>query len=240
MSRFTKQSGVVALLLFLSFSAKLYSQDLNAAIKLTKSEQFSAAASMFKQLIRQTPGDGDLYYYYGRNCLEKYNSDTLNVSFQEKADSAKAIFEIGIKQDPANPLNLVGLGSLKMITKDMAGAKVEFDKALALLPSKANKLIKMAPDRQAKVLIQMAEAYVVANIHDTASALTYLRRAEKLDTKNPELYIVKGDIYFYLLDKLHFKHQVIINIFLINLGTLTEFIVKVNVHTVIILHVTLG
>jgi tetratricopeptide (TPR) repeat protein len=87
-----------------------------------------------------------------------------------------------------------------MINKDLAGAKVEFDKAQALLPSKANKMIKMVPERQAKILIQIAESYVIAGVKDTASAFSYLRNAEKLDKKNPELYIVRGDVYFYLLN----------------------------------------
>lgn len=201
MSRVTQRVGIVAvLLLFTPFLTKLSSQDLNTAIKLTKSEQFASAATLFKQLISQEPGNGDLYYYYGKNCLEKYYSDTLNLSFEEKADSAKAIYEIGIKQDPSNPLNLVGLGLLNLITKKLPMAQAEFDKAIALLPSKANKAIKMEPARQAKILIQMAEAYVIANVHDTANAFGYLRRAEKLDSKNPELYIVKGDLYFYLLN----------------------------------------
>ncbi|MEI7499007.1 MAG: tetratricopeptide repeat protein [Bacteroidota bacterium] len=200
MSRFTLPVGVVALMFFFTCSTELYSQDLNAAIKLTKSEQFAAAASMFKQLIQQTPANGDIYYYYGRNCMEKYYSDTLNVSFQEKADSSKAIFEYGIKQDPTNPLNFVGLGGLALIYKNIPQAQNEFTKAIALLPSKANKLIKMAPERQAKVLIQLAESYVIAGIRDTASTFSYIRRAEKLDSKNPELFIVKGDVYFYLLN----------------------------------------
>ncbi len=201
MLKFFKPVGaVIAFVVSLTFSTSIYSQDLNAAIMLTKSEQFAAAASMFKQLIQQSPGDGDLYYYYGRNCMEKFNSDTLNVSFQEKADSAKLIFELGIKQDPSNPMNYVGFGWLKMLKKDFSGSKAEFDKALALFPSKANKAIKMEPARQAKVLIQMAEAYVLAGVRDTASAFAYLRRAEKLDDKNPELFIVKGDVYFYLLN----------------------------------------
>ena len=191
---------VVATLLFLSFSARTHSQDMAEAVNLTKSEQFAAAASMFRQLIQQSPTSGDIYYYYGRNCMEKYYSDTLNVSFEEKADSAKAIFELGIRQDPSNPLNIVGLGGLKLIKKDIPGAKAEFDKVHALLPSRANKSIKMAPETQAKILIQMAEAFVIANVRDTASAFDYLQRAEKLDKKNPELYIVKGDVYFYLLN----------------------------------------
>jgi len=201
MSRFTKNvCFIIAFLLFSPFLSGIYSQDLKTAINLTKSEQFAMAASMFKKLIAQTPTDGDLYYYYGRNCLEKYYSDTLNVSFNEKTDSAKAIFELGIRQDPSNPMNLVGLGSLKLSVKDFPGARAEFDKALALLPSKTNKLIKMALDRQAKILIQLAESYVIANVCDTSSVFEYLQQAEKLDSKNPDLYIVKGDFYFYLLN----------------------------------------
>jgi len=190
----------MGLLLFLPFLANTYAQDLNSAIKLTKSEQFSLAASLFKKLIAQEPANGDLYYYYGRNCLEKYFSDTLNISFREKADSARAIYENGLRQDPSNPLNLVGLGGLKLIGKDFTGASAEYEKARALLPSKANKAIKMDPARQALVYIQLAETFVVAGQHDTASAFDYLRRAEKLDPKNPELYIVRGDVYFNLLN----------------------------------------
>jgi tetratricopeptide (TPR) repeat protein len=201
MSRVTKLVGaIVGLLLFFSFLARTNAQDLKDAIRLSKSEQFSASASIYKKLITQNPADGDLYYYYGLSTMKKYYSDTLNVSFEEKADSAKAIFELGIRQDPANPLNFVGLGALRLILKDIPGAKTEFDKAQALLPSKANKQIKMMPDRQAKTLVHMAEAYVIASVKDTTATFDYLRRAEKLDSKNPQVYIVKGDVYFYLLN----------------------------------------
>ncbi len=201
MTRVMKNVGIsVCLLLFFPFVFKSGAQDLKDAILLSKSEQFAAAASAYKKLIAQNPTDGDIYYHYGISTMKKYYSDTLNVSFEEKADSAKAIFELGVKQDPGNPLNLVGLGALKLIAKDIPGAKAEFDKALALLPSKANKQIKMAPDRQAKTLLHMAEAYVISGIRDTTATFDYLRRAEKLDPKNPLIYIVKGDVYFYLLN----------------------------------------
>ncbi len=201
MLKVIKTAGVVAaVVLLLHCNQGATAQDLPSAIRLSKSEQFAPAATMFKQLIAQNPADGDNYYYYGLSTMKKYYSDTLNVSFDEKADSARAIFELGIRQDPANPLNLVGLGALDLIRKDMAAARTDFDKALALLPSKANKQIKMAPDRQARVLIHMAEAYVIATVHDTATVFDLLRRAEKLDNKNPQLYIVKGDVYFYLLN----------------------------------------
>jgi tetratricopeptide (TPR) repeat protein len=155
---------------------------------------------MFKKLIQESPTNGDNYYYYGLTCLSKYYSDTLNVSYQEKADSARALFNMGIRQDPANPLNQVGLGFLSLINGKFAEADADMNKALALLPSKANKQIKMEPERQALVLIHMAEAYCLASVKDTAKVFTYLRQAEKLDSKNPKLYIVRGDAYFLLLN----------------------------------------
>ena len=201
MSRFTKTvSVVVALLLFFPFIGKIQSQGLKDARKLTKNEQFIEASSLFKKLIRQTPSDGDLYYYYGRNFLYKYISDSLNISFPEMADSARALYEQGVKQDPANPLNFVGLAGLNVIAKNNVKAKEEFEKAKSLLPSKANKTIKMEPARQADVMIEMALWYVFANVHDTATVFSLLRAAEKLDKTNPFLYIVKGDAYFYLLN----------------------------------------
>ena len=201
MSRVTKPIVVVvALMLFFPFLAKTFSQELKDAVKLTKSEQFAKATSKFKELIRLTPGNGDLYFFYGKNFLDKYYSDTLNISFPEMADSAKTVYELGLKMDPANPINFVGLGAIDLINNKLPEAKAEFAKAIALLPSKANKQIKMDPAKQSVVMIEMAESYVTAGVHDTGSVFSLLRSAEKLDPKNPILYIVKGDVYFYLLN----------------------------------------
>jgi tetratricopeptide (TPR) repeat protein len=200
MSRFTKPVGVVALMLFFPFIFQSYSQELSDAIKLTKSEQFRKASSMYKELIRKSPSNGDLYYYYGRNFMYKFYSDTLNIVLSDMADSAKVCYELGVTQDPSNPFNFVGLGGLNLINNDIPKAQAEFAKAKALLPSKANKSIKMEPARQALVMIEMAEWYVFTNVKDTATVFSLLRNAEKLDNKNPLLYIVKGDVYFYMLN----------------------------------------
>ena len=201
MPRFTRPADVViALLLFSPFVFRSYSQDLQDAIRLTKSEQFVKASSMYKALIRQAPTNGDLYYFYGRNFMYKFYSDTLNISLSEMADSAKVEYETGVTQDPANPLNFVGLGGLNLINKKIPDAQAQFAKATALLPSKANKALKMEPAKQARVLIEMAEWYVFTGTRDTASVFSWLRNAEKLDSKNPLLYIVRGDVYFYLLN----------------------------------------
>lgn len=188
----------VTFLLLAGFSVQ--SQDIATAIKLTKSEQFKKAASMYRRLISENPANGDVYYFYGKYFLKRYFSDTLNISYKEMADSAKMVFTQGTQQDPANPLNFVGLAQLELLGNNNPGAQAQFAKATSLMPSKANKAIKMAPDRQASIYIEMAETYVIATVHDTTNAFGFLRSAEKLDKKNPNLYIVRGDIYFYLLN----------------------------------------
>jgi len=196
----TTKNSIFSILFLLSFCSAAEGQDLKEAIHLTRSEQFSAAEAAFKKLLSQTPNNGDIYYYYGENFIQEYFSDTLNFSWRELADSAAIQFDAGIKADPANPLPLVGLAEIALLDKNISKAQSYFTRVMPLLPSKANKNVVMAPEKQANVLIRMANAYVRANIQDTAQIFALLRNAEKLDDHNYELYIVKGDTYIYLLN----------------------------------------
>jgi tetratricopeptide (TPR) repeat protein len=201
MLRITKTLSVAVLLLSsLMLASPVVAQDLKHAIKLTTSEQFDAAGQEFTALIKQSPLNGDLFFYYGDNFIMEYFSDTLNGSLKEATGKAQEIYNAGAAIDPANPLPLVGLAKVAMLNKDMAKAQAYNAQIMALLPSKANKALKMDPARHANVLIQMAANYVDARVRDTAAIFPLLRQAEKLDPKNPELYIVKGDVYILLLN----------------------------------------
>ena len=188
------------LVLLIAFSVNTYGQDLKSAIRLTRSEQFSAAAEMLNQLIGLTPENGDLYYYYGENYLAEYLSDTLTFSLKEVCDSAAVMFQKGVQHEPTNPLNFVGLAEIALLKKDMNAVPGYVAKVMSLLPSKANKGIIMAPDKHANVMIRLANGYVQAGIADTAQIFTLLRQATKLDNTNYNLYIVQGDAYIYLLN----------------------------------------
>jgi tetratricopeptide (TPR) repeat protein len=179
---------------------QLHAQDLQAAFKLTRAERFQDASSAFKTLLQQNIHDGDIYYYFGDNYLQEYYSDTTNNSFAELSDSAMMLFKRGTQADPANPLNYVGLGQVALVLKDNTLAQSNFAKAISLLPSKANKSIIMPVEKQATVYIKMANAYIKAGVNDTAVVFGALRTAEKLDSKNYDLYIVKGDAYIFLLN----------------------------------------
>jgi predicted Zn-dependent protease len=190
----------ICLLTIVFGSYKVHAQDLQAAFKLTRAERFDDASSSFKTLLQKNPKDGDVYYYYGDNFLQEYYSDTTNNSFKELSDSARILFTKGIDSDPANPLNYVGMGQISLALKNLPQAQQNFAKAMSLLPSKANKGLVMAPDKQATVYIRLANAYIKSGVYDTATVFGSLRIAEKLDSKNYDLYIVKGDAYIFILN----------------------------------------
>lgn len=189
---------IACLLIILSGGFRIQAQDIQAASKLTRAERFEDASSAFKALLLKDQHNGDIYYYYGDNFLQEYYSDTTNNSFKELSDSAKILFTKGIETDPANPLNYIGNGQIALMQKDLPKAQQNFSKAISLLPSKANKNIIMAPDKQATVYIRLANAYIKAGVYDTAIVYGSLRTAEKLNTKDYDLYIVKGDAYIFM------------------------------------------
>ena len=197
---FRKASFIAAVLVLFTFISS-HSQDLEKAINLSKSEQFGAASAAFKKLLNQSPNDGDIYCHFGTSFIRRYYTDTANISMTEMIDSARMLFDLGIKKDPANPLNYVGIGMISLMNHDLAGARTNYGKAYGLLPSRVNKSIIMTPQRQALVLIRMALGYVLTGVHDTATVFPLLRAAEKLDNKNPELFIVKGDAYINMLNE---------------------------------------
>ena len=170
-------------------------QDLNSAIKLTASEQFESARNMFKQLVKKDSTNGDLYYFYGENYLKEYFTDSASIIFEENSKPAAKLFNTGIKVDPSNPINFVGLGKIALYSRDLENAKKYFANAESLLPSRSNRKSPVAPPKQALTYMKIAEAYIFAPYQDTAIIFDYLRKAEKVDPKNPDLYILYGDGY---------------------------------------------
>jgi len=191
---------IIFILLLFMRGTTILAQDLQSAIKLTRSEQFRKADLVFQSVLQKNPDDGNTYFYYGENFLQKYFSDTLTFSYKGMADSANRLFQSGIKNAPDNPLNYVGLGEIELIKKKNTDAQSYFDKAFSFLPSKTNKSSDLSKKEQAVVMIKMANAYLKANINDSAKVLSLLRQAEQLDNKNFDLYIVKGDAYMQILN----------------------------------------
>jgi tetratricopeptide (TPR) repeat protein len=169
-------------------------QDLNTAIHMTYQEQFDAADQAFNALIAKEPTNGKYYYYSGENQLASYFIDPTNIPFDAIAKKAIERFDKGIAANANEPLNYVGLGKVALIQNKKVIADENFAKAQTFLPAKKVKSALTKPD-QAALLVRLAEAYVTVNSKDSALVLGFLRRAESLDPKNPELYLVRGDYW---------------------------------------------
>jgi tetratricopeptide (TPR) repeat protein len=201
MSKGAMKSGILlGLLMFVSGTFSMYGQTLQEAIRLTRSEQYDAATRAYKALLTQNPNDGNIYFYFGDNFLQRFFSDTTAFSLTEAAEAAALSFEKGLQVDPKNPINYAGLGEIALLKGDKTQAQADFAKIYPLLPSKQNKGVVMSPEQQALILIKIADAYVKANVNDTAIIFSSLRAAEKLDSKNYDLYIVRGDAYINFLN----------------------------------------
>ncbi|HRR15136.1 MAG TPA: tetratricopeptide repeat protein [Bacteroidales bacterium] len=183
-------------LIFTSISS-LYSQDLNTAIHYTKSEAYDRAQEVFKQLIQNEPNNSRYYFYYGENWIYDYFSDTISNSLPAYMKEAKALFEKGVSANPNFPLNYVGLAKVAFYMGDNKTADEMRAKARSLLiPNKNIKKLQPPAKDYALTLAKMAESYINVKFQvDTSKALPLIREALRIDYKNPEIYIIAGDIY---------------------------------------------
>ena len=155
------------------FSLTMQAQTLNEAKVLTLNEQHEAASSMFLQLVAKFPMKGDYWYYFGDNLLHAENTD-----------SAQILFTRGVQEEPSNPLNYIGLGKIYKGSGKQADATAAFTKALSL-----------GADKNAEVMIRIAEAHITMDPKNLADAFKLLQTAEKLQPKNPEIQILQGDAF---------------------------------------------
>lgn len=193
-------TSTIASTAMLMISGGLFAQDLNSALKLTYQEQFDAADNAFNALIKQEPANGKNYYYAGENQIASYFLDTANVSFKDVAAKAKARFNQGVAAEAGNPMNYIGLGKIALIEKNKAVAMENFTKAESFAPLKRTKKTLLTKQDEANIYIRLAEAYIQVGTKDSSIVFNYLRKAEALDNKNPELYIYRGDYWFNTLN----------------------------------------
>jgi tetratricopeptide (TPR) repeat protein len=163
---------------FFGFALSVQAQTLQSAIKLTENEQFETASRQFSTLLKSQPENGDIYYFWGDNYFKS-----------EEQDSARWYFQKGIEVAPTNPLNYAGLGKIYLHEKKAAEAQAQFDKAQ-----------KLANPKEAKVLVKIAEAWIKSPEKDLEKAATLLIMAQKLEPKNPEVFIMMGDMYLEKAD----------------------------------------
>ncbi|WP_255066972.1 hypothetical protein [Lacihabitans sp. LS3-19] len=174
------KSYALALLFLVPFISK--SQTLDEAIKHLDAERYTAASKAFNSLTESSPSP-ETFFYKGYGILK--SPDATN---PDNLKAAQAAFEAGnALSKKGDPLNEVGLGMVKLASKDMAGAKTIFEEV-----KKSTKL------KNADVLYRIAEAYTMFPASsDPAEAIMNINLAlEKSKLKdNPEYYFVKSDAY---------------------------------------------
>ena len=190
-------AGVLSIIPVVSVRA----QDLKTAIQLTKSESYDKAADMYKELIKKDPGNSLNYFYLGENYLLDYFADTISNSLAVAAKEAKSAYDKGVSAQPNNPLNYVGLAKVAFYLGDDKTADEMRAKAKSfLLPYKNIKKIVPPAKEYAFTLAKLAESYEKDGEVDTTLALPLVRQAITIDPKNPEIYLIAGDIYMMVND----------------------------------------
>lgn len=129
------------------------------------------AKNILLQDLNSSANKAEVCYYLG------------NIYFVEnKVDSAAYYFSQGLKADPLNSLNTIGNTMLTLKNMDPKVADATFTKILKLKPNKK------------KIAIPIAVSYAFFYVNNTAKALEYQNRARSINSKSPDLYVLKGDI----------------------------------------------
>ncbi len=178
--------------LFISFLivTNSFSQSLTDAIKLSESEQFEKASSIFQTLIQRDPTKGENYFFYGENYFKQ---EILDSAFKViDLDSTRFAYEKGLQKNPGNPLNYIGLGKVLWFNKKNEEAKKQFYNAMQII-SPLNKTASFTGKEKALVYLKIAECYIKAKNKDLPEAINLLNKALKEEKDNPEIYIQMGD-----------------------------------------------
>lgn len=184
-------SSLTALCLQLSAFSLVSAQTLQDAIKLSESEQFEKAGATFVSIIQRESTQGDNYFHYGENY---FRQEIVDSSFKAMdLDSARICYEMGIKKNPGNPLNYVGMGKVYWYEGKFAEAKKQFFDAVQII-SPANKTGGFTPKQKAMVYMKIAECYTKARTKDLTEANNQLNKALKEDPNNPDIFIQVGDV----------------------------------------------
>jgi len=196
-----RQMILPAGLLSLVISANAWSQGLDDAISLTRSEQYDKAEIALKELIQKEPGNSRNQFYLGENYLADYFSDTISNSLAVATKLAKEAYDKGVSANPNDPLNYVGLAKVAYFLNDNKTAEDMRAKAKSfLLPYKNLKKIIPPAKEYALTLAKIAESYIKEGKVDTSISLPLIRQALKIDSKNRDVYLIAGDIYMLVND----------------------------------------
>jgi tetratricopeptide (TPR) repeat protein len=180
MNKILKSLSVSAVAV-LTLSFHTMAQTVQDGLKNLDAERYNAAGTIFKQLVASAP-TAENYFYQGYYYLNLQDG-------QMDLEQAKDAFAKGTALDAKRPdaLCRVGLATVKLLSGDKAGAKVDFD------------LIKKdTKNKNADVMFRIGEAYALSDkINDPAEAVTNIQAGLDLQKvkNNPDYYIAMAKAY---------------------------------------------
>lgn len=176
----------ISFLFVLLLSVSGFAQTLRDARKLTDNEQYEKARGVFKILVAKEPTNGDNFFYFGDLMLK-----------MENPDSAKILFQKGADINSTNALTHVGLARYFMYAGDAVKGQQEITYAKSLVQTQAGKKgLDMAAARQVQIFLEIAETETWAIIPNYDDAIALTLTCEKLDAKNPEVFLIRGDALY--------------------------------------------
>lgn len=160
-------------LFLLGSSLSVFAQGYKDGVEYYKVNQFDKAKILLERNLNDPSTDKSLSYFYLGFIATKNN----------KLEEAKDYFNKGISANPENGFNYIGLGALDLKAGNEKAADNNFSTALG--KDKKNALIPA----------------VIARVYYNASPVTYakqiakyIERAKKIDKRNPDVYILEGDM----------------------------------------------
>lgn len=147
----------------------LTAQTLDQAKSFYKEEQYDNAKSALLAIGKQAPS-AEAAYLLGETYFKLGQTDSAQIAYQ-----------IGANLNPKYGYNFAGLGKSSLQKGDIAGAKLNFEKA------------RKTAKKDIKLLLSVVEATVATPTKDTATAREYLTFVSDIDNKLPELHIAYGD-----------------------------------------------
>lgn len=180
MNKILKSLAVTAMAV-LTMSFQTMAQTVQDGLKNLEAERYNAAETIFKQLASSAPTAENYYnlgYYYLNLQDDQFDLAKATEAFTKGAAT---------NEKKPDPLNRVGLATVKLLSGDRAGAKADFD------------LIKKdTKNKNADVLFRIGEAYALnAKINDPAEAVLNIQAALDLQKvkNNPDYYIAMAEAY---------------------------------------------
>jgi len=180
MNKMLKSLAVTAMAV-LTMSFQTIAQTVQDGLKNLESERYNAAETIFKQLASSAPTAENYYnlgYFYLNLQDDQFDLVKATDAFTKGAAT---------NEKKPDPINRVGLATVKLLSGDRAGAKADFD------------LIKKdTKNKNADVLFRIGEAYALnVKVNDPAEAVLNIQAALDLQKvkNNPDYYIAMAKAY---------------------------------------------